>query len=102
MVVSFIIADIKIALHTYFSNSFTIVGGWEVRRMLKVKQVKIFESSDVNIFENSINEFIKKSKEPIMDVKYEVSKIPNLPEFVEDFGEEETRYTALVLIGEEI
>lgn len=31
----FIITIIKIALHTYFSSSFTIVGGWEVRVLSK-------------------------------------------------------------------
>ena len=72
--------------------------------MLKVKKVDALEAFSFNELETYINDYIAiNSRHIVMDIKYNVTEMDISPEHLEEDGPtREVRYSALILIGEEI
>lgn len=74
--------------------------------MMRVKEVKVFEAFSVGELERYINNYLSENRNlSIMDIKYDVYEEDISEEFSDlEEGEKvkENRFSALILIGEEL
>lgn len=74
--------------------------------MHRINEVKVYEGITVDMLETEINRFIQSNRNlNIVDIKYVVYEVDIEPVYldsIEDGKTKENRYSAMILIGEEI